>query len=449
MKLEVLFIEKYQQLWNRVLQQAEEEFEEQTFSEIFACCKYEKFENSYIFVITPNEYIKNKLNKFYNNKINEMIEKFTNDNIKIKFVLNSDLEEIQKAKEPTNIKNLYRNNLRTTYNFSSFVVGQSNMLALRLAMKIADQPGEVANPFYIFGSVGLGKTHLMQAVGNYILDKDINKQVLYVKADQFIEDYTKFCKNEMPDFDNKYRNLDVLLIDDIQVLEIGKKSQLEFFRLFDILYDGHKQIIITSDRPANELNIMERLTSRFSAGLTVNIETPNLDHRVNILRKKVLETTEIEIEDAVLTYIASEFTNNIRELEGAFTRVLYFCTAVNIPITLENAQEALAPLLNNKRISASHNETNFSKVQDVVASFFNVTIEDLIGSKRQAKFVLARHIAMYILKNTYGLSYKKIGSLFSGRDHSTIISGCDKIEQELKVNEEIKLAYDTIMKKIN
>lgn len=323
------------------------------------------------------------------------------------------------------------------------------MFAFRLAMKIADQPGVVANPFYIFGSVGLGKTHLMQAVGNYILDTDINKQVLYVKADQFIEDYTKFCKNEMPDFDNKYRNLDVLLIDDIQVLEIGKKSQLEFFKVFDLLAQDNKQIIITSDRPANELNIMERLTSRFAAGLTVDIQTPNLDHRVNILRRKVLETTNLEVEDAVLNYIAAEFTSNIRELEGAFTRVLYFCTAVNIPITLENAQEALGPLLNNKRISKNHNESNFSKVQDVVASYFTITIDDLIGTKRQAKFVLARHVAMYILKNTYGLSYKKIGSLFSGRDHSTIISGCDKIEQELKINEDLKLALETIMQKVN
>ncbi len=322
------------------------------------------------------------------------------------------------------------------------------MFAFRLAMKIADQPGMVANPFYIFGSVGLGKTHLMQSIGNYILDIDINKKVVYVKADQFIEDYSKFCKNEMPEFTNKYRNLDVLLIDDIQVLEIGKKSQLEFFKVFDLLFNENKQIIITSDRPANELNIMERLTSRFSAGLMVDIQTPNLDHRVSILKKKVSESTNVEVEDSVLDFIASVFTNNIRELEGAFTRVLYYCTAVNLPITLDNAKEALAPLLNNKRLSNNHNESNFSKVQDVVASFFNITIDDLIGSKRQAKFVLARHIAMYILKNTYGLSYKKIGSLFSNRDHSTIISGCDKIENELKVNEEIKLAYDTIMKKV-
>ncbi len=322
------------------------------------------------------------------------------------------------------------------------------MFAFRMAMKIADQPGMVANPLYIFGSVGLGKTHLMQAIGNYILDIDINKQVLYVKAEQFREDYTNFCKGTMPDFNEKYRNLDVLLIDDIQVLEIGQKSQLEFFRVFDLLFNENKQIIITSDRPSNELNIMERLTSRFSAGLTVDISTPNLDHRVNILKRKVLESTELLIEDAVLEYIASIFTSNIRELEGAFTRVLYFCTTCDIPITLENAQEALSSLINNRRISNSHNESNFSKVQDVVASFYNISIDDLTGSKRQAKFVLARHIAMYILKTNYGLSYKKIGSLFSGRDHSTIISGCDKIEQELKINSDIKLAIETINKKI-
>ncbi len=347
------------------------------------------------------------------------------------------------------VTNVYRNNLRTNYSFNNFVVGASNMLAFRLAMKIADQPGMVANPFYIFGSVGLGKTHLMQAIGNYILDIDITKNVLYVKADVFIEDYSKFCKGVMPEFEEKYRKLDILLIDDIQVLEIGKKSQLEFFKFFDYLKDENKQIVITSDRPADKLNIMDRLTTRFEAGLTVNIETPNLDHRVSILRKKVLESTQAEVSDDVLEYIASNFTNNIRALEGGLTRVLFFCETINVPITLETTQEALAPLLSNKRIAANNNESNFTNVQDIVSSFFNISVDDIIGKKRTANIVLARHIAMYILKNKYGLSYKKIGSLFSNRDHSTIISGCEKIEHELKTNEEVKLAYDTIMKKID
>ncbi len=380
--------------------------------------------------------------------MSDILEKLTTDNIKIKFILNSDIEEETK-KEVTNFDEMYRNNLRTTFNFATYVVGQSNMFAFRMAMKIAEQPAMVANPLYIFGSVGLGKTHLMQAIGNYVLDKDINKQVLYVKADQFIEDYTNFCNDKMPEFKEKYRSLDVLLIDDIQLLELGKKSQWEFFAVFDLLFNENKQIVITSDRPANELNIMDRLTSRFNAGLTVDISTPNLDHRVNILRRKVLETTELIVDDNVLEYIASIFTNNIRELEGAFMRVLYFCTTCNIDITLENAQEALASLVKIKKVSNSHNENNFTKVQDLVASFYNITVDDLIGSKRQAGIVLARHIAMYILKNSYGLSYKKIGSLFSNRDHSTIISGCEKIESELKNNEELKLAYETILKKID
>ncbi|MFI3252694.1 MAG: chromosomal replication initiator protein DnaA [bacterium] len=443
-------IDNYVKLWNSVLSAAEQEYDEQTFNEIFSCCEYKKFEQGYLYVVTPTQYIQNKLNRFHINKINEIISKLTEENVKFKFLLQSELEELENAKVPVqDIKNLYRNNIRTSFSFDNFVVGQSNMFAFRMAMKIADQPGIVANPLYIFGSVGLGKTHLMQAVGNYILDSDINKQILYVKADQFIEDYTKFAKGIMPDFEDKYNNLDVLLIDDIQLLEIGQKSQVQFFKVFDLLANQNKQIIITSDRPSHELNIMDRLTSRFSAGLTVDVATPNLDHRVNILKRKVLESTELEVDEDVLEFIASIFTNNIRELEGAFTRVLYFCSTLNIKMNLENAKEALASLINNKRISNSHNETNFTKVQDVVAAFYNITINELTGSKRTAKFVLARHLAMYILKSNYGLSYKKIGSLFEGRDHSTVMSGCERIENELKTSEDLKMAFDTIVKKID
>ncbi len=435
-------------MWNSVLEQAELLYDEVTFTELFSACKYNKFESGYIYIVTPNEFIKSKLSKFHYNKINEIVSKITTEKVMLKFVLESELVE-KPVIQTNSLISPHAHNLRHNYTFENFVVGESNRFAFNYALKVADQPGMVANPLYIFGNVGLGKTHLMQAVGHFILENDINKRVIYVKADQFIEDYTKFCKGKMDDFQDKYRNLDVLLIDDIQVLEIGQKSQIEFFKVFDILSSDNKQIIITSDRKADDLKLMARLTSRFSAGLNVDIQTPNLNHRVSILKKKVLELTNLPISDDVLEYIASIFNNNIRELEGAFTRVLYYCEAINLEINLENAQEALGPLISNKKISSSHNETNFVKVQDVVSSFFEITMDDMIGSKRQAKIVLARHIAMYILKTKYGLSYKKIGSLFSGRDHSTIINGCDRIEQELKVNGDIKMALDTIMKKID
>ncbi len=442
-------MEKYMDLWNKVLDQAENEYETQVFTELFSDCIYNSFKNGYIYILAPNEFAKSRIMKLYIKKIDQFLENVCDENIKIKFVTEADIKKEEPVVVKSTSKSTYSNNLSQNLTFDNFVVGESNNFAFRMAMKIADQPGGfIANPFYIFGSVGLGKTHLMHAVGNYILDVDLTKNILYIKADRFIEDYSKFCKGEFKEYEEKYRTLDVLLIDDIQVLEIGKKSQLEFFKFFDILCSEQKQIIITSDRPAHELKLMERLTSRFTAGLTVDIKTPNLEHRKSILKRKTQELSVEDIDDEVLHYIASNFTSNIRELEGAFVRVKHYCEAFNSPITLEITKEALTGLINNQKINEQHNEKNFVKVQDIVADFYNLTVADLISPKRQANIVLARHIAMYILKTNYGLSYKKIGSLFSGRDHSTVISGCERIENELKLSGDLQMAVSTIMKKL-
>ena len=314
-------MQNYSDFWHHVLDKLEFEFDNDTFNEVFRPCVVHEFKNGYIVVVTPNDYIKTKLNKLYIHKINEIISNLVKDEVvRVKFITKNEIkEEVIITKPEPNLKNKYRNNLNANYNFNNFVVGQSNMFAFRMAMKVADQPGVVANPFYIFGSVGLGKTHLMEAIGNYILDNDVNKRVLYVKASEFLEDYGKMCAGNLSNefFNEKYRNLDVLLIDDIQTLELGKKSQLEFFKIFDILYTDNKQIVITSDRPAKELNIMERLTSRFEVGLTVDVQTPSHEHRMDIVKKKLIENGYEQIDDEVCEYIADNFTNNIRELEGA------------------------------------------------------------------------------------------------------------------------------------
>ena len=443
----------YSKIWNQVLDTLEIELESDTFTEIFKPCSYHEFKNGYIVVLTPSEYIKNRLNKLYIHLVNDIISHLiTEELVKIKFILKSEItEEIKINKPEPNLINKYRNNLNANYNFNNFVVGQSNMFAFRMAMKVADQPGVVANPFYIFGSVGLGKTHLMEAIGNYILDNDVNKRVLYVKASEFIEDYSKMCAKKITEeaFSDKYRDLDVLLIDDIQTLELGQKSQYEFFKIFDILYNSNKQIVITSDRPAKELNIMARLTSRFEVGLTVDVQVPNLEHRINIVKKKLLENGCENVEDEVCEFIAENFSNNIRELEGAINRLINYCWTCNLEIDLESTKEALAAIITN--ISKSKNIGNeaYSDVIGIVADFYSVNIDDVTGSKRNANIVLARQIAMYILKSKYGLAYKKIGTFFGGKDHSTVMSSVEKIENEYKNNADVKLAIDTILKKIN
>ena len=404
-------------------------------------------------IVAPTEYAKTRLNKIYIHRINEIISKFVSDeNIRVKFILKNEIKVENLLSTPeTNLINKYRNNLNANYNFDNYVVGQSNMFAFRMAMKIADQPGEVANPFYIFGSVGLGKTHLMEAIGNYILDNDANKRVLYVKASEFLEDYSKMCTGSFANdaFNEKYRKLDVLLIDDIQTLELGKKSQLEFFKIFDILYSENKQIVITSDRPAKELNIMERLTSRFEVGLTVDIQVPSLEHRINIIKKKLAEHGYENVNEDVYEFIANYFTNNIRELEGAINRLVNYCITCELEINLDNTKEALAALISYNNKTKPSNNDYYTEIIGIVADFYNIKVDDIVGSKRNNHIVLARQIAMYILKTKFGLAYKKIGLFFGGRDHSTVISSVEKIENELKNNGDVKLAVDAIVKKIN
>ena len=256
----------------------------------------------------------------------------------------------------------------------------------------------------------------------------------------------------MDDFHLKYRDMDVLLVDDIQIMGGATKTQMEFFKLFDILYQQNKQIVITSDKPASELkNMMSRLTSRFEVGLSVDIQIPDLEHRIEILKRKLSsETSQSEaMSYDVLNFIASSFVTNIRELEGALKRVLFYALTNNIDITIEHAQEALEPLLKTRRKSNQLNENNYDRIQSVVSDFYGISIDDLIGKKRHSKYVIPRHIAMYLIKTHHNIPYKSIGSLFGDRDHSTVLTACEKIENELKQDKTLKLAVDTIIKKLN
>lgn len=450
----------YDQLWFKILADLENIYNEETYQDVFGSInKTHKFQNGHLYIVVPTEFIKNRINRLYIHKINELAKKHFPEPIHLKFVTERDLlpenETLVGPELKLDLK--YRpGNLNATYTFNNFVVGKSNMFAFRTAMKVADQPGAVANPLYIFGDVGLGKTHLMQAIGNYALDQNINQKILYIKADAFIEDFTNLVKknrqgNDNEEFKDKYHDVDLFLVDDIQILGIAKYSQMEFFKLFDYLYHQNKQIVITSDKPASELkDIMPRLTSRFEAGLAVDITVPDLDHRIEILKRK-LETESSDIHDIdkkALEFIASNFTSNIRELEGALKRVLYYALTANLEITEEISKEALEPLLKTRKKSNTLNENNYDKIQSVVADFYSISVEDLIGKKRHSKYVLPRHIAMYLIKENYNIPYKTIGSLFGDRDHSTVLAACEKIENEMKIDQTLKLAITTINKKI-
>ncbi len=437
----------YQTLWNRTLEEFKLFLNEDAFDETFSDVKSVfKFSNGSIYVLCPTQYIKHKINDVYSIRLNEILQGLTSETMRFKFVTKEEVatpeDVIDEAKKPV----LFKSNLDPNYTFQSFVSGKSNMFAYRSAMQCADQGAFLANPLYIFGGVGLGKTHLMQAIGNYMIDKDINKKVYYIQTQQFISQYVKATQTKnFEEFKKTYENLDCLLVDDIQMLAEASKTQEQFFDIFNVLYQSHKLIVITSDKPANQLTIMERLRSRFSWGMQVDIQKPDLEHRVLILKRKLLESSEEIIPDEVLYFIAQNFPDNIRDLEGALRRVLNYSIMMNDDITLALAKESLEPML---RKIKNDDDQNYENLMSVVCGFYGIDHADLIGPKRISKYILARHICMYILKTKYNLPYQKIGYLFGGRDHSTVLSAVEKIDLQLKSDAELKMAVNAILKKI-
>lgn len=444
----------YDNLWQTILKDLERLYSEETYTELFLpLTSTFKYQNGLITMVVANDFLKNRINKLYIGKINELASTYSENPVRFKFITLDEVKPEDAASERKISIDYRQGNLNSTYTFDSFVVGKSNMFAFRMAMKVADQPAAVANPFYIFGDVGLGKTHLMQAIGNYILDNDVEKRILYVKADNFIEDFVSLLSknNKTDEFNNKYRDIDVILVDDIQIMANASKTQMEFFKLFDYLYLNNKQIVITSDKPASQLNnIMPRLTTRFEAGLSVDIQVPDLEHRINILKRKISTIDDsAEVSDEILSFIATQFTANIREMEGALIRLISYAQTFSLDITMDLVNDALSSILKTKRKTDSLNENNYDKIQSVVADYFQITLQDLIGKKRHAKFTMPRHISMYLIKLKYNIAYKTIGSLFSDRDHSTVLAACEKVERDLKSDSNLKFAVDSIIKKLD
>ena len=364
-------------------------------------------------------------------------------------------EELKKKEEPqiiqeqlfveTPTKFNHKSNLNPNYTFETFIVGNSNKLAHAAAFAVAESPGLTYNPLFIYGNSGLGKTHLMQAIGNYI-EHNSQKRVLYVTSEQFISDFSGIGRKDENDtsynyvdyFKDKYRNIDVLIIDDIQFLA-GPKTQQEFFHTFNTLYDDKKQIIISSDRSPNDLKLLEdRLRTRFCWGLTVDIYPPDMELRINILKKKI-EGNKINKE--VLEYIASNMASDVRQLEGAVTRLLAYSTIMGgAEINLSLAVDALKDFINK----GTSEKTNISRVQKVVADYFQISVDDLKGKKRSASITFPRQIAMYLSREILNESYQRIGLEFGGRDHSTVMTSCDKISDSLKTTQSLRDTVDKI-----
>ncbi|MGE4283119.1 MAG: chromosomal replication initiator protein DnaA [Clostridia bacterium] len=336
------------------------------------------------------------------------------------------------------------NTLISKYTFDTFVIGNSNRFAHAASLAVAESPAKAYNPLFLYGGVGLGKTHLMHAIGHYILGQAPSTKVVYVSSEKFTNELINSIKDDRnEEFRNKYRNIDVLLVDDIQFIAGKERTQEEFFHTFNALHEANKQIILTSDRPPKEIHTLEeRLRSRFEWGLIGDIQPPDYETRIAILKKKA-QIEKLIISDDILTHIASKVKSNIRELEGALNRIIAFSALVEQQITLELADEALKDFLslNNKPITPL-------LIQEAVGKYFNIKMEDFKSSKRTKNVAFPRQIAMYLSRELTELSLPKIGEEFGGRDHTTVIHAVSKIEDNIKNDSEIKRAISELTKNI-
>jgi chromosomal replication initiator protein len=445
--------EQYQTLWDQTLKQLAMEFDKNEFEEIFKPVnKVYKFHKNLIYVVAPSQFHKSRIENFHIKHVVRILNGLTDENLDIKIITEDFIANDQNVPisgiDP-NIHNLYRHNLKATYTFENYVVGPNNRFANLVALQVANQPGRVANPLYIFGGVGLGKTHLMQAIGNYILDNDPNQKILYVKTEIFIEDYVKKIRDKNDnEYNLKYNDIDVLLIDDIQFLSKKEQSQLEFFKIFERMHNENKQIVLTSDRPTFELqDMMDRLTSRFEWGTQVDIKEPDINTRIDILKKKIASEKigYEEIPTDILEYIAFNFTSNVRILEGALKRVLFYSTMMNKEITVDLAKEALKDVLPEIKSLAN---TTTKNIQKTVCEYYNITMELLLSKSRKAQYVLPRQIAMYLTRELLGSSFPKIGSEFGGKDHTTVMHSIQKIENLRIINNQIDDDIKQLIKRL-
>ena len=449
------------ELWEQVKSMLKASNDEITFNQTFApITKIYKVQNNIIYLIVNTSLDSFRIKKFYLNKMNELLTQCAGTQMSFALITAQEVENQNKIQtqnsfvQPVQTTVIKKRNLRSEYTFSNFITGEANREAFTFSVKVAESPHVTINPFYIFGDVGLGKTHLMTAIGHYILENNPDTNIVYTTAQQFVEDFFK-AKNKnqkntalADEFDNYYRSADLLLVDDIQYLADRQGSQDEFFKLFEYLFENNKQIIVTSDRPASELNIMSRLKSRFSWGMQTDIKKPNQLLREAILRGKLkfLISDTDEVPANVITYIAENFDQNVRDLEGALRRFISYCVSFNIDFNYDNAVLALDAIVSNsKNSNNSGTKLHIEKIKEIISNYFSINVKELSGPSRKQEYVYARQLTVYILKTKYNQTLTSIGSALGGRDHATISHAFDKIQDAINNDPNIKEDVDNLI----
>jgi chromosomal replication initiator protein len=432
-------------IWNEVLNLIKVELTEVSFNTWLKTIEPISISTNKVILAAPNEFTKGILVGRYLNLIKSALTQVTEQEFIIQFIIPGEEQSSNVGQSiiQENIDNNQRSQLNPKYSFDTFVIGNSNRFAHAASLAVAEAPAKAYNPLFIYGGVGLGKTHLMHAIGHYILSQNPDSKVVYVSSEKFTNELINSIREyRNEEFRNKYRNIDVLLVDDIQFIAGKEGTQEEFFHTFNALHEANKQIIISSDRPPKEIPTLEdRLRSRFEWGLITDIQPPDLETRIAILRKKAT-MENITVSDNVMLYIASKIQSNIRELEGALIRVVAYSSLTNSDITEELAEEALKDILsNNKTI-----EITVDLIKEVISKSFKIKLDDFNSKKRTRAIAYPRQVAMYLTRELTDLSLPKIGDEFGGRDHTTVIHACDKIGTELEDNIELKRKIDEIIK---
>ena len=436
-----------EQIWEEALKMIEEETSPVSFA-------------TWIQPIVPCGIIGNKIIlQVKESFLKEIIEKRHLPLIRtaIKMVTKNEYDIMITTEEEQNAGNLHNlaaekpaenelaRNLNPKYVFDSFVVGNSNRMAHAASLAVAESPAQAYNPLFLYGNSGLGKTHLMHSIGHFILDRNPQAKVLYVTSETFTNELINSIQNNKNvEFRNKYRNIDVLMIDDIQFISKKEGTQEEFFHTFNALYESNKQIIISSDRPPKEIKTLEdRLRSRFEWGLIADVQPPDYETRIAILKKKA-ERDNLTVPDDVMAYIAKNIASNIRELEGALTRIVAFATLTNQDISIALAENSLKDIFSENSATPLTPEL----IQQVVAEYYNIRVEDIQGSKKPKNIAFPRQVSMYLCRKLLDISLPKIGESFGGRDHTTVIYAISKIEKQLESDEGLQKTVHALEKEI-
>jgi len=439
-------------LWNKTLDIIKSELSEVSFNTWIKSCEPISISSDTLKISVPNSFTQDILDKRYKDLVVNSIKAVCSKSYKIEFIIMSDNYDKDENKNNQNqasksiiVNDEMSSTLNPKYTFNSFVIGNSNRFAHAASLAVAESPAKAYNPLFIYGGVGLGKTHLMHAIGHYILQNNPNAKVVYVSSEKFTNELINAIKDDKnEEFRNKYRNVDILLIDDIQFIAGKERTQEEFFHTFNELHDANKQIILSSDRPPKEIPTLEdRLRSRFEWGLIADIQVPDFETRMAILKKKA-DVENLNVANDVMGYIATKIKSNIRELEGALIRIIAYSSLTNRAVTVDLATEALKDIISKKQ--GKH--VTIDSIQDIVSSYFNLRVEDLKSQRRTRNIAYPRQIAMYLSRKLTDMSLPKIGEEFGGRDHTTVIHAYEKISGNLKTDDSLQHTINDLTKKV-